>query len=180
MAFSTRTYQFLLLAGLFISVCFNVSAQISPGDLSKSHANLEGVSNCTQCHSVGNKVTREKCLACHKDIKAEIDAHKGFHSSREVGQKNCAVCHSDHHGRSFDMIRLNKKLFNHNLTGFVLKGEHAKQECAKCHKPEFIKDPVLKKRAGTYLGLSPNCLSCHEDYHQGKLSSKCAECHNFN
>jgi len=180
MAFSSKTYKFLLLAGLFISVCFNVSSQISPGDLSKSHANLEGVSNCTQCHSVGNKVTREKCLACHKDIKAEIDAHKGFHSSKEVGQKNCAVCHSDHHGRNFDMVRLNKRLFNHNLTGFVLKGEHAKQECAKCHKPEFIKDPVLKKRAGTYLGLSQNCLSCHEDYHQGKLSSKCAECHNFN
>jgi len=179
MAFTSNTYKFLLLAGLFISVCFNVSAQISPGDLSKSHANLEGVTNCTQCHSVGNKVTREKCLACHKDIKAEIDSHKGFHSSTEVGQKNCAQCHSDHHGRSFDMVRLNKKSFNHNLTGFVLKGQHAKQECAACHNSDNIQDPKLKKRPGTYLGLHQECLTCHEDYHQGKLSSKCTECHNF-
>jgi len=179
MAFTSKTYKFLLLAGLFISVCFNVSAQISPGDLSKSHANLEGVTNCTQCHSVGNKVTREKCLACHKDIKAEIDAHKGFHSSKEVGQKNCAQCHSDHHGRNFDMVRLNKKSFNHTLTGFVLKGQHAKQACTACHNSDNIQDPKLKKRPGTYLGLHQECLTCHEDYHQGKLSSKCTECHGF-
>jgi len=179
MAFTSKTYKFLFLAGLFISVCFNVSAQISPGELSKSHANLEGVTNCTQCHSVGNKVTREKCLACHKDIKAEIDAHKGFHSSKEVGQKNCAQCHSDHHGRNFDMVRLNKKSFNHTLTGFVLKGQHAKQACTACHNSDNIQDPKLKKRPGTYLGLHQECLTCHEDYHQGKLSSKCTECHGF-
>ena len=174
-----NTKYYLLIVILTTSFLTQVYAQVSPGDLAKSHAHLEGISNCTQCHSVGKEVTREKCLACHKEIKAEIDAHKGFHSSKEVGMKNCAVCHSDHHGRNFDMIRLDKKKFNHNLTGFALKGEHAKQECAACHTPERIKDPVLKKRKGTFLGLSQNCLSCHDDYHQGHLSKNCTECHNF-
>ncbi|MDD2995319.1 MAG: hypothetical protein PHP99_03775, partial [Paludibacter sp.] len=47
-------------------------SQISPGDLSEAHAHLEGLSNCTQCHTVGEKVTREKCLDCHKEIKSNI------------------------------------------------------------------------------------------------------------
>lgn len=178
MRFFLQKYFFIVIAWIICSIS-SIQAQVSPGDLAKSHAQLEGISNCTQCHSVGKEVTREKCLACHKEIRSEINAHKGFHASKEVGMKNCAVCHSDHHGRNFDMIRLDKKKFNHDLTGFSLKGEHAKQECAACHKPERIKDPVLKKRKGTFLGLSQDCLSCHADYHQGHLSKNCTECHNF-
>lgn len=164
----------------FIFSVFTASAQISPGDLCKAHAHLEGASNCTQCHEVGNKVTREKCLACHKEIKANIDAGKGYHASDEVKGKNCAACHNDHHGRNFEIIKINKKLFNHDKTGFSLKGVHAKQECNACHNPQRIKNPELKKRSGTYLGLTQNCLSCHDDFHQSKLSNNCTECHNFN
>ena len=159
---------------------YNASAQISPGELSKVHADIEGVSNCTKCHGVGNKVTREKCLDCHKVIKANIDAKKGYHASSEVSTKECAVCHNDHHGRNFQIIRFTKKSFDHRKTGFDLKGEHAKQECNACHKQAFIKNPEIRKKAGTYLGLSQECLTCHADYHQGKLSSKCTNCHNFN
>jgi len=172
--------KLLPVLGIFILLGYNVSAQISPGDLSKAHAGLEGISNCTKCHDVGNKVTREKCLACHKEIKANIAAHKGFHASAEVGNKNCAVCHNDHHGRNFQIIRFDKKNFDHRKTGFELKGEHAKQACVACHKPAFIKNPEIRKKAGTFLGLSQDCLNCHADYHQGKLSNKCATCHNFN
>jgi hypothetical protein len=156
-----------------------MSAQISPGDLSKAHANLEGVSNCTKCHEIGNKVTRAKCLDCHKEIKANIAAGKGYHASAEVAGKECSTCHNEHHGRSFQVIRFNKQSFNHALTGFTLKGEHAKQDCNACHKAGFIKDPNLKRRTSTYLGLNPECLSCHADYHQGRLSSKCTNCHSF-
>lgn len=171
---------FLPLIGLFILIGFSVQAQISPGDLCKAHASLDGISNCTKCHDVGNKVTREKCLDCHKVIKANIIAKKGYHASAEVGNKNCAECHNDHHGRNFQITRFDKKKFDHKKTGFELTGEHAKQECIACHKPAFIKDPIIRKKAGTYLGLSKECLSCHADYHQGKLSNKCTNCHNFN
>lgn len=170
-------HLFLLLIFYFSG---NIAySQISPGELSNAHAELEGVSNCTQCHAVGNRVTREKCLDCHKEIKANIDAKKGYHASSEVNGKNCATCHNEHHGRTFKIIRFDKKNFRHSKTGFTLKGQHAKQECNACHNPKRIKDPKLKKKKSTYLGLNQDCLSCHDDYHQGKLSTKCTECHNF-
>jgi hypothetical protein len=171
----------LLLSVLmaFFLLGFNVSAQISPGDLSKAHAHLEGVSNCTQCHSVGNKVTREKCLACHKEIKANIIAKRGYHASVDVNGKECKVCHNEHHGRNFQFIKFDKNTFDHRKAGFELKGAHSKQDCKACHKADFIKDPKLKKKISTFLGLNKQCLNCHSDYHQGKMSANCMECHSF-
>jgi nitrate/TMAO reductase-like tetraheme cytochrome c subunit len=171
--------RILPLFTLFLLSGYNVSAQISPGDLSNVHAYLEGVSNCTKCHEVENKVTREKCFVCHNDIKQNIAAGKGYHASSEVTGKECFECHNEHHGRNFKIIRFDKKTFNHRLTGFELKGEHARQDCKACHNPEFISDPRLKNKSATYLGLKQGCLNCHEDYHQGKLSSKCTNCHGF-
>ncbi len=157
-----------------------MTAQISPGELCKVHADLEGVSNCTKCHDAGNKVTLEKCLDCHKVIKANIDSKKGYHASAESLSKECAVCHNEHHGRNFQIIRFDKKSFDHKKSGFDLKGEHAKKECIACHKPAFIKDPKIRKKSTSYLGLNQECLNCHGDFHQGKLSTKCTNCHNFN
>jgi hypothetical protein len=95
-----RLNKILFILGLIITSIVYVNAQISPGELSKAHAHLEGVSNCTQCHAVGNQVTREKCLACHKEIKDNIAANKGYHASKEEKGKKCAACHTDHHGRN--------------------------------------------------------------------------------
>jgi hypothetical protein len=47
---------------------YNSTGQISPGDLSEGHSHLEGMSNCTQCHTLGAKVSNEKCLACRQDF----------------------------------------------------------------------------------------------------------------
>ena len=55
----------------------NIYAQLSPGDLTKAHANLEGLSNCTKCHELGDKVTNTKCLDCHKDINSLISKKYG-------------------------------------------------------------------------------------------------------
>jgi nitrate/TMAO reductase-like tetraheme cytochrome c subunit len=170
---------FLLFLLLLIAIT-GINAQVSPGELSQGHANLEGVDNCTQCHDPGNKVSNTKCLACHKEIKAKIEQKRGYHASAEVRGKQCSTCHNEHHGKKFKLIKFNKEKFNHDLTGFKLEGEHAKQECENCHNAEHIKDPRLKKKKGTYIGIEPTCLTCHDDYHQGKLSSNCAECHNFN
>ncbi len=58
-----------------ILVVFAVSgfAQISPGELSKAHSHLEGLTNCTKCHVLGEKETTSKCLDCHKEIKKLIN-----------------------------------------------------------------------------------------------------------
>jgi len=174
-----RLKVLLLILGIFFLCEYQVNAQISPGDLSNAHASLEGVSNCTKCHDVGNKVTREKCLACHQMIKTNILAKKGYHASAEVTGKECVVCHNEHHGRTFQLVRFDRKNFIHSKTGFELKGAHARQECNACHKAAFIKDQRLKKKATTFMGLNQACLNCHEDYHKGRFSSKCNTCHNF-
>ncbi|MGB5664278.1 MAG: hypothetical protein WBM60_13605, partial [Eudoraea sp.] len=89
--------------------------QISPGDLSQSHADLEGMSNCTLCHDLGDKVSDKKCLECHKEIQSLINKKDGYHANSSVVKKDCFECHSDHHGRNFDMIRFDEDAFNHDL-----------------------------------------------------------------
>ena len=179
----TLKHLILVLVNLFLG-SFWVVAQISPGELSKAHANLEGLSNCTKCHDVGNKVTRQKCLDCHKELNLLITAKKGYHASSEVTGKECFACHNDHHGRNFQILKFDKTSFNHAKTGFELKGAHAREDCKACnckacHKPSFIKDPELKKNTSTFLGLNQECLSCHDDFHKGKMSPKCTTCHGF-
>ncbi len=153
------------------------AAQLSPGDLANSHAHLEGISNCTQCHVLGEKVSNAKCLECHTEIQSKLDKRAGFHYSKEVKGKDCATCHSEHHGRKFDMVRFDEDNFEHNLTGYNLTGAHQKIDCRDCHKPDFIDDRDLKKRNDTFLGLEQACINCHEDYHQKTLDNDCAKCH---
>ena len=166
----------VLLFFLFVKSSF---AQLSPGDLSQAHAHLEGMSNCTQCHILGEKVANEKCLACHTALKKQIDQKKGYHVSTDIRGKECTSCHSDHHGRKFQMIRFDKETFNHTLTGYDLLGAHKKLVCEKCHKADFISDKEIKKKKNTFLGLNTDCLDCHSDYHQKTLSVDCKQCHDF-
>ncbi len=166
----------VVFALIFIgSKCY---AQISPGELSNGHSKLEGVSNCTQCHDLGNKVTNNKCLTCHKELNQQVSKLKGFHSSKEVKGKECVFCHNDHHGRNFEIIKWDKTKFNHELTGYALKNAHAKKKCVDCHTQKYITNPKLKLNKSTYLGLKSSCVSCHEDVHQKTLSEQCNNCHN--
>lgn len=118
-----------------------------------------------------------KCLDCHTEVKSLINAGRGYHASSEVKGKNCWNCHSEHHGREFQIVRFDEKKFNHDLTGFKLTGTHSKAECSDCHKREYISDSKLKNRKKTFLGLSRNCVSCHTDAHQGTLGKECQQCH---
>lgn len=170
--------RFAFLPGFLIFLATAINAQISPGDLSKAHSALEGISNCTKCHVLGEKVSNDKCLDCHKILKNRIKQNKGYHVSKEVKGKECASCHSDHHGLKFDMVRFDEKNFNHQLTGYNLTGAHKKIDCRECHKSDFISNSEIKKLKNTFLGLDQKCASCHEDYHQKTLSNNCASCHN--
>lgn len=168
----------MLFMGWWVFVLPSAGAQISPGDLTKSHAQLEGMLNCTKCHVLGDKVSNDKCLECHKELKARIDQKKGYHASTEVKGKDCFTCHSDHHGRAFNIVRFDTDKFDHKLTGYTLTGAHIKQDCIACHKDERIESADIRKKEFTYLGLKTDCIACHKDAHQNTLSKDCASCHN--
>ena len=179
--FLSNVFGFIYICLISLLVSLNANAQLSPGKLSKGHAKLEGISNCTQCHALGDKVSNQKCLACHKELNAQVSKNKGFHVSAQVKGKECIVCHSDHHGVNFDPIRFDKKTFNHNATGYELKGAHKTKvkDCKECHKADNIANQAVKQKVRTFLGLDSKCLTCHDDYHQKTLSGDCASCHNF-
>ncbi|MCX6269961.1 MAG: cytochrome C [Bacteroidetes bacterium] len=173
MKFNTLIFLFLLFPGLIL----NCPAQISPGPLSSFHTQLEGLSNCTNCHDIGNKVSNGKCLACHSELKARTDVQKGYHASSAIRGKECITCHNEHHGVNFKLVKFDQTNFDHNLTGFILTGMHAQNQCKDCHKAEFIGKQEIKKKKFTFLGLNTTCLTCHADYHLKTLPANCSDCH---
>ena len=167
----------ILLFVFLIFLTATVSAQISPGQLVQAHKDLEGLSNCSKCHELGDKVLNSKCLACHKEMNSLIKANRGYHASSDVKGKDCFNCHSDHNGRTFEIIRFNEKSFDHQKTTFRLEGKHIDLKCNDCHQAKFIADKSISKRKNTFLGMLNDCKSCHADVHLGTLGTKCSNCH---
>ena len=176
----------LYFHGIFLVIAFAVlltsecSAQISPGDLTYAHAKYEGLSNCTKCHVLGERLSNDNCLNCHGEIKKLQNNNEGYHSSADVKNKNCWKCHSEHNGRDFKIINFYPDKFDHSKAGFVLLGKHSQIKCSDCHQKKYIKQSNLMNRKNTYLGLSSKCVSCHEDYHQNTLGTNCSSCHDYN
>ena len=159
---------------------------ISPGKLSEVHSSLEGISNCTQCHSLGNRSANNTlCLDCHEPISNRIEADTGFHAT--LSDQNCATCHKDHFGVEFIPVRFDTLAFDHNDTGFELTGSHTEASCRGCHKPGYIvaEDVIAFKGEhnaldGTFLGVADQCISCHlpESPHQDQFeNTNCDTCH---
>lgn len=145
-----------------------------PGELSKAHEKLNGVSDCTNCHSSG--VPHDKCLVCHTEIKDKLDHNKGFHAKFKTSK--CGSCHVEHKGKEHNIVGLNVATFNHANTDWPLTGAHLKVKCDSCHKEKRV-DAITKKptKTITYLGASPACTSCHKDVHQTKYGIECRGCH---
>jgi hypothetical protein len=167
----------LILAAL---VPLRAEAQISPGKLARAHHDLEGIGKCTSCHPYGKTLSNDKCLDCHKEIKAALDSTRGFHA--HIAGKRCAECHSDHNGEEFQIVRLDTTKFDHRTTaGFPLNGKHADIVCDSCHSWSRVAAPDVRmlqgKRSQTLLGLSPSCVSCHPDIHRNQFSIPCSSCH---
>ncbi|MBI5599892.1 MAG: hypothetical protein HY890_09210, partial [Deltaproteobacteria bacterium] len=163
-----KVFLAIILAGVLHSNAWakeGVGTLISPGELAKAHSKYEGIMNCTECHKLGGGIPDSNCLGCHDKLAARIKNKEGLHA-RFTGE--CISCHSDHRGRNYRMITIEKDKFDHDRTDYRLIDRHAGVRCEKCHKKE-----------GVYTGASRECLSCHDDYHKKQLSSDCAGCHNF-
>jgi hypothetical protein len=73
------------------------------------------------------------------------------------GDTRCEQCHSTSNWE--------KATFDHDRTGFSLKGAHAGAGCKECHTVDFSQT------------LSRNCASCHQDAHRGEFGTQCQGCH---
>ena len=162
-----------------------VRAQISPGPLSAPHASLSGPTQCSSCHKVGLGTAALKCQECHTEIAQELTQTKGLHG-KFANNEQCAQCHSEHNGRDFPLIHWvpSEKDFDHNQTGYPLQGKHAGLTCNQCHSAAHVVGPnrgliKMQDLNRTFLGLSEDCGSCHEDVHKGQLGQNCLQCHNF-
>jgi predicted CXXCH cytochrome family protein len=73
----------------------------------------------------------------------------------------CQNCHSY---TSWKPVRSNPE-FNHDQTGYPLRGMHEKVGCTKCHTSLVFKN------------VSSNCADCHADIHRRQFGTNCASCH---
>lgn len=175
----------ILLTGCLIVLIGRTSlfAQLSPGDLHKSHARWEGLENCTKCHEVRKRVSSALCLNCHQLLAERIKAGKGLHSNPDY--RECHTCHIEHQGRNFELIYWKNGLenFNHQKTGYLLKGKHQTLKCRQCHTAKNIVNPdqirtAQKDPERTFLGLGTQCGDCHIDEHRGQFKNQtCDNCH---
>ena len=128
-----------------------------------------------------------RCTTCHREIRELVTQKRSYHGrvfNRAKGDIDCARCHTEHYGENFSIIRwpTSRDDFDHKETGYPLAGRHAGLKCEQCHNPRHIPAPerkliVAKDLTKTYEGLSPACLTCHEDRHKGQLGTECQRCH---
>ncbi len=160
--------------------------QIAPGPLSRAHAQLSGLTHCTDCH----KTTKNEfaCLDCHKEIAARLRAGRGFHAAvvnGAVAPRECQRCHVEHKGADAALVKnAAPATFDHSKTGYPLEGKHAALACHRCHNPEHLaatdtSEIKVKDLKRTFLGLRRQCLSCHADQHRGQFKKDCLECHAY-
>lgn len=136
---------------------------LDPGPLSRAHASLSGVSTCVECHGAASQVIDERCVSCHAEIGTRAQAKVGWHGTFD---QPCRTCHAEHRGAEADLIVFDREAFQHTLTRFPLRGEHASAKCVSCHLLLPLDGGDTK--ALHYQGVpSAACISCHVDPHAG-------------
>ena len=82
--------------------------------------------------------------------------HGGF-----IDKMDCSACHTPSGWELGAGAKASG--FDHDKTGFPLRGAHQQTDCGGCHES-------AAKPATT-------CEGCHRDVHQGRNNGPCAECH---
>jgi hypothetical protein len=175
----------LLLAGPLVR---SAAAQlISPGKLSETHAELEGIRSCTSCHELRARgIEAGLCLDCHVPLRGRIEAGEGYHLATDASD-GCARCHKEHFGREFALVRWEPSEFEHSEVGWEPEGAHTSLDCRECHTSALVRSPEVRTFKGrygalsrTYLGLQTECVACHQrdDPHDDQFSGRtCDTCH---
>jgi hypothetical protein len=142
---------------------------VSPGAVIEGHAKLER--DCGQCHEPFSRNSQTRlCQACHKDIAVDRRTAARFHGRQpDAAKQECTHCHTDHRGRDFDIVLLDRETFNHAFTSFELRDAHRSVPCEGCHAPRV-----------KFRDTPGRCYDCHraQDPHKGRLGESCGDCHN--
>jgi hypothetical protein len=126
------------------------------------------LAQCRACHTNEQKHTYAgapvECVSCHR---ANYDATSAPPHRASGISTNCESCHavsSPAWGRGFD----------HNTSGFPLKGAHAAVACSQCHQNN------------QYRGLTHDCNGCHAalytatsrpPHRASGFGTDCVQCH---
>lgn len=92
--------------------------------------------------------SRRKAPQGHRGITDELD---------------CSACHTPAGWKTLTDGPTGRG-FDHDRTGFPLRGQHSRAGCTECHQAD--------------QKITRECSGCHEDFHRGRLSTDCSECHN--
>lgn len=169
----------------FLGIGLPAYSQLSPGPLSRVHASIDDLENCKKCHDEKQGVSQAKCASCHTYLQQRIEQARGLHAN--PGYARCVDCHWEHQGWDESIIIWPKGRdnFEHQLTGYALTGKHTALKCEQCHQPvnihkkELQSDPNVNLNH-TFLGLTAECLNCHQDEHRGQTKNECQQCHDLN
>jgi hypothetical protein len=158
----------LLLGFSALANASAVERLLMPGPVAQAHAKLEDT--CSNCHDRTDQSRQTAlCLDCHKDTATDLAKKRGFHGHALQPGAACTSCHTEHKGRTADIVRFDRDAFEHAITGFKLDGRHQTTACAECH--------VAGK---PFRAVKSGCNDCHQkqDVHKGKLGEDCGSCHN--
>ena len=167
------TLVFSMVLGM-TAVAANASTMelvLMPGQVIKGHQKYEA--QCEKCHDVNDRGKQTPlCLDCHKKVNRDLREETGYHGKqRHIKEQKCRDCHTEHKGRTADIVKFDRLSFDHRVTDYPLKGQHAATPCAGCHPPD-------KK----FREAAHECHVCHksDNPHKerlDKLGEKCHACH---
>lgn len=144
------------------------------------------------------KHSQMKCADCHTPMNAQKKIMRVTYKWPKLKTAQCLTCHTDHHKKNLSVKFQNGKCstchnqdkwaitnFNHQVTGYPLKGKHFETQCSDCHTQKAKQNVLTKNQSFRFTGLRKDCLSCHQDYHVfkgfknkhfGNLNN-CQSCH---
>jgi len=147
------------------------ASQISPGKVSKFHADIEG--NCGECHAPYGGVSRDRCVLCHA---APADLLMKQNTVFHAGITSCTGCHIEHQGREAAITRMDHTHIALVAAEMVADSVHT----ASSGVAEFVQQ-AYKGYHGADIAVEKtlNCASCHayQDPHLTLFGSDCSTCH---
>jgi hypothetical protein len=169
-----------LLAGRapFSAGPLNAQARASALGGVTSHAQLAG--DCEACHTPpwSSQTMASRCVACHKDVGAEIRSRSGLHGKLVGGTTSptCRGCHVDHRGAAA-ALTVGGPDFPHELTGYSLAGHRdtsagAKVGCGDCHPAGLGRFDV-----GTCADCHARANAAFMREHRTRFGAECLTCH---